>query len=669
VIGGGESNQATGEFSTIPGGKYNSTIATGVTAMGFGAWADVAHDLVIGNNPGVGSLPTTAENVHFRVAGNTSDVHIGRLTNQSAVAGAANKLYLHTILDSNQSRAVSIKAPDTLAASYDLILPADDGTASQFLQTDGSGVLSWATVAVPTLQSVYDSGSPAGTDIQVDANDVLNFVLGTGTSAFSVTANASSGSNPVLSVSNEEIRMTSGGSPVPTVVIADGYVLIDGYLSVTGSTLQINTVVTDADHWLVQPALSSTPALLIKPQVTTALYTADLLALHTGSDAATPAIRVADDGKLIVESIGNLQVVGHNATDGYFLRSDASGNASWDRIQASQVATVFSGTNYIDGYTTVATTFVGLDSVIKNVANSVAALDVNAGAGMTESGSLQAGTLTFDVVGTAGEITANANDIQIANAFSKANFTSFTATSSNFDFNATAAVTIDAAAASNLTVTGADLTVSTVTSGDLNLTSAGDAYMTVANEIFMKDTRSAATSGPSGAFRLSSSTGGGANFSSALRTSAAALGYLSAGATGELGIIDAINTLASSSGSGQEKSVFVIGSGDVRLSGGGKRLALAAPDRGSLELTPAVDGYGASFYPARDLEVYVNGALMLADAAQKTGGTAATDDYYLAIDLLELNFAFALVQGDVITIKNNKPAAGENVIAGWTLVQ
>jgi hypothetical protein len=41
---------------------------------------------------------------------------------------------------------VSIKAP-ALSASYTLTLPVDDGTSNQVLQTDGSGVLSWATVA------------------------------------------------------------------------------------------------------------------------------------------------------------------------------------------------------------------------------------------------------------------------------------------------------------------------------------------------------------------------------------------------------------------------------------------------------------------------------------------------------------------------------------------
>lgn len=49
---------------------------------------------------------------------------------------------------SANSHGVKIKSPPHSAgASYTLTLPNDDGTASQFLQTDGSGVLSWATAS------------------------------------------------------------------------------------------------------------------------------------------------------------------------------------------------------------------------------------------------------------------------------------------------------------------------------------------------------------------------------------------------------------------------------------------------------------------------------------------------------------------------------------------
>lgn len=41
--------------------------------------------------------------------------------------------------------AITISAPAALAASYSLTLPTTDGAASQVLETDGSGVLSWSS--------------------------------------------------------------------------------------------------------------------------------------------------------------------------------------------------------------------------------------------------------------------------------------------------------------------------------------------------------------------------------------------------------------------------------------------------------------------------------------------------------------------------------------------
>ena len=49
--------------------------------------------------------------------------------------------------DSTGGEYVALQAPATIATSYTLTLPVDDGTAGQALITDGSGVLSWSTAA------------------------------------------------------------------------------------------------------------------------------------------------------------------------------------------------------------------------------------------------------------------------------------------------------------------------------------------------------------------------------------------------------------------------------------------------------------------------------------------------------------------------------------------
>ena len=64
---------------------------------------------------------------------------------------------------------VSLKGPATTTsnAAVQLTLPVDDGTSGQYLKTDGSGALSWATVAV---------GGATGTDY----NDDVKVRFGTG---------------------------------------------------------------------------------------------------------------------------------------------------------------------------------------------------------------------------------------------------------------------------------------------------------------------------------------------------------------------------------------------------------------------------------------------------------------------------------------------------------
>lgn len=46
--------------------------------------------------------------------------------------------------DSSGGQYAAIQAPTTIASSYTITLPANDGDADQFLQTNGSGVTSWA---------------------------------------------------------------------------------------------------------------------------------------------------------------------------------------------------------------------------------------------------------------------------------------------------------------------------------------------------------------------------------------------------------------------------------------------------------------------------------------------------------------------------------------------
>lgn len=66
--------------------------------------------------------------------------------------------------DTTGGEYVALQAPGTLASSYTLTLPVDDGTSGQALITDGSGVLSWTSI------------TPGGGDVTGPASSTDNAV-------------------------------------------------------------------------------------------------------------------------------------------------------------------------------------------------------------------------------------------------------------------------------------------------------------------------------------------------------------------------------------------------------------------------------------------------------------------------------------------------------------
>jgi len=78
--------------------------------------------------------------------------------------------------DADNSNYVSLKAPATIASNISFTLPGDDGTPNQFIQTDGSGNLSFATATT----------GPGGSTTQVQYNN-SNAFAGSSTMTFDGT--------------------------------------------------------------------------------------------------------------------------------------------------------------------------------------------------------------------------------------------------------------------------------------------------------------------------------------------------------------------------------------------------------------------------------------------------------------------------------------------------
>jgi len=95
----------------------------------------------------------------------------------------------------NGSNYVAIKAPDTIASNLTLTLPSADGTSGQVLQTNGSGVLSFAGVSGGKVLQVIEASD--GTSRNTTSTSYV-----TASNTLSVSITPSSASNKVLIFAN-----------------------------------------------------------------------------------------------------------------------------------------------------------------------------------------------------------------------------------------------------------------------------------------------------------------------------------------------------------------------------------------------------------------------------------------------------------------------------------
>jgi hypothetical protein len=122
----------------------------------------------------------------------------------------------------NGTDTVTIKAPNSLAASYTLTLPANDGDASQYLQTDGSGALSWATV-VSSFNLAGDTGTDSfntGATLTFVGTDPIDTVVSNDTVTISAK-DATTTTKGVASFSATDFSVTSGAVSINAESIQD----------------------------------------------------------------------------------------------------------------------------------------------------------------------------------------------------------------------------------------------------------------------------------------------------------------------------------------------------------------------------------------------------------------------------------------------------------------
>jgi hypothetical protein len=124
---------------------------------------------------------------------------------------------------------IGLKAPNSIATSKTFTLPGTDGTTGQFLKTDGSGNLAFATVN-QFITLAADAGDPD----QYNTSETLTFVGGTGIDTV---------------VGDNQITFNITNSGVDTNQIADDAVtnakIADPTITLGSSTLTLSATTTD----------------------------------------------------------------------------------------------------------------------------------------------------------------------------------------------------------------------------------------------------------------------------------------------------------------------------------------------------------------------------------------------------------------------------------------
>jgi len=172
--------------------RFREATANGTNYVSLSAPASLSADLTF-------TLPATDGTAGQFLSTNGSGVlsfaTVGGSATPFAVIGnatAGSEIRLPEDTD-NGSNYVAIKAPDTIASNLTLTLPSADGSSGQVLQTNGSGVLSFAGVSASAGQVIQVLGA---TDTTVRTTTSTSFV--TASNTLSVTITPSSASNKIL---------------------------------------------------------------------------------------------------------------------------------------------------------------------------------------------------------------------------------------------------------------------------------------------------------------------------------------------------------------------------------------------------------------------------------------------------------------------------------------
>src|SRR5210317_1054597 len=222
-IGGVDGNGDANEIAVI-GGQYFSDKLDHVDGTLTGSSALIVDANLAINTLNIGNATTTGGEIRFNEGTN------------------------------NGTSFVGLKAPNSLASSQTYTLPSTDGTAGQFLKTDGSGGLAFETV-----NQFINLAGDTGTD-QYNTSETLTFTGGSGidtevtdneitVTAADITNSNLSGSAGITNANLANPTITLGSSTLTlgatTTDIAGLTSLVVDSITINGATLSTTASNTD----------------------------------------------------------------------------------------------------------------------------------------------------------------------------------------------------------------------------------------------------------------------------------------------------------------------------------------------------------------------------------------------------------------------------------------
>ena len=265
-----------GALNGSVGAVTPSTVAaTTITASGTVTSPAFAGAL----NGSVGAVtPSTVAATTITASTSVTSPTLAASTALKATTAAPLELY-----EATDTYKVAMKASSSLAASYTLTMPVNDGDSGQVLATDGTGVLTWATPS----SGITTAGNNTWTGTQTFTNSLMR-LLGSSTGYTTFTSANSSATNYTITFPAETMtvgfrNIPSSGSKTTTYTLATSdvgkFVTIGstgGALIIPNSTFAAGDVVTIYNNTSSTMAVSVSVSTAYLAGVNTDVGTFDL---------------------------------------------------------------------------------------------------------------------------------------------------------------------------------------------------------------------------------------------------------------------------------------------------------------------------------------------------------------------------------------------------------